>query len=75
MADSFANPAVRAECLEFVKDVVRASGEIVKEGFRNRTMKVETKTAFYDLVTEYDQKTEEYLVAALRKKYPDHKWV
>lgn len=74
MEVGFANPSVLAECLEFVKDIVRRSGTIVREGFLNRTMKVETKTAFFDLVTEYDRRTEEFLMAAIQAKYPGHKY-
>lgn len=69
----FTNAEVLEECLEWIKGVARASGEIVKEGFNCPSVSVDIKEAHYDLVTEYDRRTEDYLIAAIRTKYPEHK--
>ena len=37
--------------------------------------KVDTKANAADLVTETDQKVEEYIISTFKSKFPDHKWV
>lgn len=69
----FSRAEVLRECLEWIKDVSREGGRIVKEGFLNPTVAVDYKEGYYDVVTEYDRRTEEYLMAAISSKYPGHK--
>lgn len=69
----FTDASVLNECLEWIKEVTKESGKIVKEGFVCSNVNVDFKDDFYDLVTEYDRRTEDYLVGAIRAKYPDHK--
>lgn len=71
----FTDKTVLQECLQWIKEVAKQAGGIVTEGFLSEVIAVDVKTAFYDLVTEYDTRTEEYLIKAILDKYPDHKWV
>lgn len=48
--------------------------QTVMEGFEG-SKHVETKTASYDLVTEYDKKTEMFLINTLTEAFPDHKFI
>lgn len=73
IAIDFTDKEVLRECLEWIKGVTREGGEIVKEGFLRPDVAVNIKEGYYDLVTEYDGRTEEYLMGAIRKKYPGHK--
>lgn len=69
----FLNAKVLSECLNWITEVTREAGALVKEGFYRRDVAVTTKTAFYDLVTEYDNRTEDFLLQAIRERYPTHK--
>lgn len=59
----------------FIKDLVRSAGELVKTGYSksNDDMEIVEKVAKWDMVTEYDRKTEDYLKHEISRKYPDHK--
>lgn len=55
-------------------EAVESASKIVLQGFEG-TKNVTTKSASWDLVTEYDRKTEELLITALSKAFPDHKFI
>lgn len=63
------------EYFVFAKDLVRRAGELVKEGFYKSIdiINVTEKTAKFDMVTEYDERVERYLMNEIRTKYSDHK--
>lgn len=63
------------DALEFVSDVVRNAGEIVREGYEKSDADkgISEKVANWDMVTEYDTKTEAYLKSVISKQYPEHK--
>lgn len=63
------------ECFAFAKNLVRQAGELVKEGFHKSidAKNVTEKTAKFDMVTEYDERVERYLMNEIRTKYSDHK--
>lgn len=63
------------ECFEFAKTLVKNAGELVKEGYSksNDDLGIIEKESKFDMVTDYDKKTEEFLVNAISTKYPDHK--
>lgn len=63
------------EYFVFVKKLVRIAGELVKEGYykSNDDIGIVEKVAKWDLVTEYDKKTEEFLIKEIHQKYPSHK--
>lgn len=62
------------DCLNFIKPVIRNAGELVKEGFSksNNDLGIVDK-ASWDKVTDYDMKTEAFLLNAIKTEYPDHK--
>lgn len=59
------------ECFELVKGLVLRCGEEVANGIKN-VGKVRTKTDFFDVVTEYDEKVESILIDSIKEKYPMH---
>lgn len=61
------------DCYNLALDLVRAAGEVVKEGFEKLTKTVNTKSGSWDLVTEYDGRVEQLLINGITGKYPDHK--
>ena len=53
-----------------VKHIIQSAGSILKEEyFKNHSSMEKTR---YDLVTECDTKIEEFIIAKLRKHFPDH---
>lgn len=63
------------KCFEFAKELVKNAGELVKEGYSksNEDLGIVEKVAKWDMVTDYDKKTEAFLIDAIKTKYPDHK--
>lgn len=63
------------ECFDFIKSVIREAGEYVKEGFSkaNDDLGIEEKEDNWDMVTEYDKKTETFLINSIKTQYPQHK--
>lgn len=59
----------------FAQTLVRNAGELVKEGYSksNDDLGIIEKEAKWDMVTDYDKKTEALLVGAISAEYPDHK--
>uniref|UniRef100_A0A146KPM6 Inositol-1-monophosphatase n=2 Tax=Lygus hesperus TaxID=30085 RepID=A0A146KPM6_LYGHE len=57
-----------------VMETVGIAREIVMKGFQG-IKTVEEKSSSYDLVTEFDKKTEVYLIETLSKAFPDHKFI
>lgn len=55
-----------------VKNWVREVGQIQKENLRKENLIVNTKSSEIDLVTEIDELSEEFLINAIRDKYPQH---
>lgn len=62
------------DCFDFIKPVIRNAGELVKDGFSksNDNLGIVEK-ASWDKVTDYDKKTEAFLIDAIKAEYPDHK--
>lgn len=60
------------EIFDFVSDLLKKSGDVLREGFVN-TGTVRTKQARHDLVTVWDDKIEEILMNGIKGKYPTHK--
>lgn len=63
------------EYFEFAKDLIKNAGKLVEEGYlkSNDDKGISEKGAKWDMVTEYDKKTEELLIEAIKSKYPEHK--
>ncbi|XP_037933789.1 inositol monophosphatase 1-like [Teleopsis dalmanni] len=60
---------------DFIYPLAVRAGEILLEGYCKTAIPVEIKTDFYDVVTEYDNKIEEYLMEQILATYPDHKFI
>ncbi|KAK7868561.1 hypothetical protein R5R35_009458 [Gryllus longicercus] len=62
------------EILEVAVEIVKKAGELMLKGFY-AVKKVDTKTASYDVVTEYDKKTENLIISELKKAFPSHRFI
>lgn len=56
---------------KFIQNLARGAGKILRDGYKKK-YKVNTKTGPGDLVTEYDYKSEKFIIAEIKKKFPDH---
>ena len=56
---------------QFIQEIARGAGHILKENFRKVGVKY-TKTHAMDVVTEADLLSNTYIVDAIKKQYPDH---
>lgn len=65
------------EYFAFVSELVREAGEIVREGYdkSDADKGISAKVANWDMVTEYDKKTEDFLISSISEQYPTHKYV
>lgn len=62
------------DCYNFIVEHVRKAGDIVRDGFCKLTHEqISSKEYSFELVTEYDKRTEEYLINGILAKYPGHK--
>jgi myo-inositol-1(or 4)-monophosphatase len=57
--------------LEIISAIARGAGDILRAGF-NKSNQVELKGEI-DLVTEVDQKSETYILAEIKNRFPEHK--
>lgn len=55
-----------------VKEWVRDVGRIQIQNLSKENMLIRTKSSEIDLVTEIDEISEDYLIQAIKSKYPDH---
>jgi myo-inositol-1(or 4)-monophosphatase len=60
------------EFTEFSKKTAIEAGKILKEGFET-DFKIDEKTGRNNIVTEYDHKSEDYIISRIKENYPDHK--
>jgi len=56
---------------QFIQDIARGAGQILKEKFKQVGVKY-TKSDATDVVTEADLLSNTFLVNAIKEKYPDH---
>uniref|UniRef100_A0A2M4BW62 Inositol-1-monophosphatase n=1 Tax=Anopheles marajoara TaxID=58244 RepID=A0A2M4BW62_9DIPT len=62
------------KAFEVVLELVKQCNDIVLEGYRTASKRVEVKGKHWDLVTEYDQRVEDVLIAGIRAHFPHHKF-
>uniref|UniRef100_A0A182IXE8 Inositol-1-monophosphatase n=1 Tax=Anopheles atroparvus TaxID=41427 RepID=A0A182IXE8_ANOAO len=62
------------EAFDLAVELVKQCNEIVLEGYRTASKRVDVKGKHWDLVTEYDQRVEEVLIAGIRARFPHHKF-
>ncbi|XP_067642428.1 inositol monophosphatase 1 [Eurosta solidaginis] len=70
-----ANPQLIDELYDFMYPLAVRAGEILIEGYEKVGKQVNIKTAFYDVVTDYDNKIEEFLIEEVLQRYPEHKFI
>ncbi|PKK34514.1 inositol(myo)-1(or 4)-monophosphatase 1 [Columba livia] len=62
------------ECMDYAVDLARKAGEIVRGALKEK-VSVMTKSSPVDLVTETDQKVENFLISLIKEKYPSHSFI
>jgi len=63
------------ELYNFIYPLAVEAGEILLEGYERTEKNVDIKGAFYDVVTDYDNKIEEFLMGKILATYPQHKFI
>jgi myo-inositol-1(or 4)-monophosphatase len=58
--------------VQYVCDAARGAGEILLEGFGSG-MRVDYKSGEIDLVTEYDRRSDAYLIEKIQARFPGHR--
>lgn len=61
------------EYLDFILDVVNGASKIQLTYFRSDNLSMDTKSYVSDVVTRADTESEEFIVTAIGKRYPEHK--
>lgn len=56
---------------DFIKETTTEAGKILKDGFGS-TFKIDKKLSKNDIVTEFDFKSEEFIINNIKKAYPNH---
>jgi len=56
---------------QFIKNLARGAGAILKEGFR-KEFEINQKTDHWDVVTQYDLASDKYIQDRIKKKFPGH---
>lgn len=59
------------ELMDFAKETAKSAGNILKQGFETE-FEISEKVGKNNLVTEYDFKSEQYIISKINSKYPDH---
>ncbi|BFF97337.1 inositol monophosphatase 2 [Drosophila madeirensis] len=63
------------ELYNFIYPLAVQAGEILMEGYERTSKNVSIKGDFYDVVTDYDNKIEDFLMEQILARYPDHKFI
>ncbi|XP_002026917.2 inositol monophosphatase 2 [Drosophila persimilis] len=63
------------ELFSFIYPLAVQAGEILMEGYERTSKNVSIKGDFYDVVTDYDNKIEDFLMEQILASYPDHKFI
>ncbi|EDW41648.1 inositol monophosphatase 2 [Drosophila sechellia] len=63
------------ELYNFIHPLAIEAGEILMEGYEMASKNVSIKGDFYDVVTDYDNKIEDFLMEKILARYPDHKFI
>jgi inositol-phosphate phosphatase/L-galactose 1-phosphate phosphatase len=62
------------EYYDFALKLAAEAGDLIRAGYNDDSKKVDFKLDV-DLVTETDKKTEQFLMNAIKAKYPDHLFI
>ncbi|EDV40134.1 uncharacterized protein Dana_GF24105 [Drosophila ananassae] len=63
------------ELYNFIYPLAIQAGEILMEGYEMASKNVSIKGDFYDVVTDYDNKIEDFLMEKILSSYPHHKFI
>ncbi|XP_017098305.1 uncharacterized protein [Drosophila bipectinata] len=63
------------ELYNFIHPLAIQAGEILMEGYEMASKNVSIKGDFYDVVTDYDNKIEDFLMEKILSSYPSHKFI
>lgn len=63
------------ELYDFIYPLTLRAGEIFMEGYNKASKCIDIKSDFYDVVTDYDNRIEEFLWSEILKTYPQHKFI
>jgi len=55
----------------FIKNLAKGAGAILRDGFHKKK-RITIKSAPYDLLTQYDLKSERYIIDKINRHFPDH---
>ena len=67
---------ILTDILDAAVTIARGAGAILREGFENhRAAALQFKTSDIDPVTEYDVRSEKFIVGELRRRFPSHQIV
>lgn len=61
-----------SDFLDFALMLAKEAGKIQLKYFRSNHLVMETKLNSYDVVTQADKESENFIVGAIREKFPDH---
>ncbi|KAH8322078.1 hypothetical protein KR059_002189, partial [Drosophila kikkawai] len=67
--------ALIEELYSFIHPLAVQAGEILLEGYEMASKNVSIKGDFYDVVTDYDNKIEDFLMEKILATYPEHKFI
>ncbi|XP_069967357.1 uncharacterized protein [Bactrocera oleae] len=74
MSDSVESETIR-NYYNVALELVMKCGPVACEGYEQADANFKTKSAFYDVVTVYDKKVEDLLIAGLQKAFPETKFI
>lgn len=57
--------------VQFIKNLARGAGKILKDGFR-KEIEINHKKGHWDVVTQYDLAADKFIQGRIKKKYPKH---
>lgn len=60
--------------IDLASEVAQGAGEILKKGF-GTSFEIKTKKNRQDLVTEFDQKSQDWILKQIKKKFPAHQFL
>ncbi|XP_068150172.1 uncharacterized protein [Drosophila tropicalis] len=64
------------EYFDFIHPLAVRAGEILIEGYENPKKPIDLKDGeFYNVVTDYDNQIEQFLMKQILSKYPEHKFI
>ncbi|OXB58597.1 hypothetical protein ASZ78_013442 [Callipepla squamata] len=61
------------ECMDYAVTLARKAGEIIR-GALKEEKSIMIKSSPVDLVTETDQKVENFIISLIKEKYPSHRY-